>query len=434
MMPLLGLIVLGGGVWAYQFHPGVYFKILTALIIIPAKSPFIDAQQIPALVACARQGVDVFVTAPCDPLHRTLAYSPLWLRATFLPAWSAGQGVALVVAFCASLALLPPVRQAADLVPIGLATFSGMTIFALERGNMDVVMFILVAVAGWCLARHFGLRLAGYGCIALAGSLKFYPLVLFGWFLRENPRRFLALCAAALGLLIGFTWYFHAELREMVRNLPVAPSFTDAWGAREFPDGIERLLQWFFGDRSTLRTPAIATLHHPAAALLGLWGLIAGAVAVAWRLANDAATITAFRALRGDEKIFLVLGAALMCGCFFAGESLDYRGLHFLLLLPGLLALAAGAPGGRPLRRFDLTLWAILLIMWGQTLQMLVAIFSGGWTAMQGGSSAAYVFWASREIAWWWVISVLLAVIFRFVSELPVWCWLRGRPSLTPLP
>ena len=41
--------------------------------------------------------------------------------------------------------------------------------------------------------------------------------------------------------------------------------------------------------------------------------------------------------LPDPEKTFLLIGAALIIGCFFAGSSSGYRGIHLLFTLPGTL-------------------------------------------------------------------------------------------------
>src|SRR5258707_15413657 len=106
LVPLLGLSLLTLAAIGYRYDPSAYFRAMTVVMLHPYPLPFIDAQQLPALIDCWKHGVDVYVSAPCDPLHRTFAYSPLWLRATFLPAWSNWMGLALGAAFLMSLTLL----------------------------------------------------------------------------------------------------------------------------------------------------------------------------------------------------------------------------------------------------------------------------------------------------------------------------------------
>jgi len=422
LLPILGLTLLALSAFGYRYHPATYFRILTSVIISPLPEPFMDAQQIPAVIDCWRHGVDVYVTDPCDPVQRPFAYSPLWLQARFIPAWSIWMGIGLESALLLSLALLPAPPRPAGPAVMMLALCSSMPVFALERCNTDVVMFILIIAGGWFWGRSMPLRLAGFPFFALAGLLKFYPLVLFVLYLRERMAIFAALCLAGCALIAAFVWHFHAELREMSRDLPVFSYFTDAFGAAQLPGGLVTALQ-HMAARGTLRIGYVAPRRFYAAFFLGTWILLAAAaIGTGLRLAATASIRAAIAALAPDEQAFLVIGAALICGCFFAGMNDSYRGVHFLFILPGMMALAA-KPGGRV---FGVSAAGILLLMWGLTLQGLVAELSGGVAYPMGGSVAIDAYWLIHELIWWSVISVLLGILFCFIAESSIWSTLKA--------
>ncbi len=414
ILPLLGLAALGLATLAYCDAPAAYFGVLTRLMLNPWKTPFIDAQQIPAVIDCWKHGVNVYVTAPCDPLGRLMDYSPVFLWARFIPAWSIWMGLALDAAFFLSLALLPRPPGPVGALVTGLATFSSMTVFALERGNMDVVMFLLIAVGGWCWTRSPIARLLGYWLFACAGFLKFYPLVLFLLFIRERIAAFIALSLAGLFLLAGFAAAYHAILVQALLNLPQFSNFTDAFGASQLPDGLPTALPYIW--------PALAGYVPAAFAVFG--SLTIGAVALAFWLAAGQRFRANFNGLPADQRSFLIIGAALLCGCFFAGHSDSYRGIFFLFVLPGLLALAK-ARGGQI---FGVTAGAVLFVMWGLTTQLLIAKLTGGLAYPISKSVTIYLYWMIRELAWWWIISVLLGFLFCFIADSAVWRML-ARPA-----
>lgn len=407
ILPLLGLAALGLAALAFCYAPVAYFGILKWLMLNPCKTPFIDAQQIPAVIDCWKHGVNVYITAPCDPLGRLMDYSPLFLWARFMPAWSNWMGLALDAALFLSLALLPRPPGPFGFLVTGLATFSSMTVFALERGNMDVLMFLLIATGGWLWTRSPMARLLGYWLFACAGFLKFYPLVLFLLFIRERIAGFIALALAGLLLIAGFLAAYHAIVVQAIHNLPRFSSFTDAFGASQLPEGLPTALPYI--------RPALAGYVPGALAVLG--SLTTGALAIAFCLAASQRIRAGFNALRADQRGFLIIGAALVCGCFVAGHSDSYRGIFFLFVLPGLLALAR-APGGRI---FGATAGAVLFVMWGLTTQRLIAKLTGGLAYPIGNSVTIYLYWMIRELAWWWIVSVLLGILFSFVAESAVW-------------
>ena len=55
------------------------------------------------------------------------------------------------------------------------AVLSTMVVFAVERANPDILIFILVIAMLYLLRRSFFFRLAGYGVAFLAGTLKYFP-------------------------------------------------------------------------------------------------------------------------------------------------------------------------------------------------------------------------------------------------------------------
>ena len=116
-----------------------------------------------------------------------------------------------------------------------------------------------------------------------------------------------------------------------------------------------------------------------------------------------------------------MIGAALIGGCFFAGQNDSYRGIHFLFALPGLLALSARAPTRAVRVLFRVTTVAVLFVMWGIAIQQIVTGLSGGSSDPIGGSVAAYVYWIVRELSWWWIVSVFVGVLACFVAESAVW-------------
>ncbi len=429
VLPAAGLVALGIAALIYGFDTPEYERIMRLWMIVPFRTPFIDAQAVPAVVECARRGINVFISVPCDPLHRRWDYSPFWLWATFLPPWQNWMGICLDGAFFLSLALLPPARGGAGLLITALATFSSVPVFALERGNVDLIMFIFIAAGGALWARSFAWRLAGYALFAIAGFLKFYPLALFLLFIRERVGRFVALGCAGFALIAAFIWRYHAILRQAAANMPSFSDFTDAFGARQLPRGLELVIPYFL-HAAGLDWPFLVTIRAQALFAWDVWAILTvAALAFALFLAGKPVIGAAFAKLNAPERGFLVIGAALMCCNFFACENDSYRAIFLLFTLPGLLALAASAGAGRI---FGITAAAIVFVMWGLAIQLELAKLSGASAYPMAGSVAIYVYWIVHELAWWWIIAVLLAVMFCFMGQSPIWLAVRQFRQLGP--
>src|SRR6185437_2981829 len=101
---------------------------------------------------------------------------------------------------------------------------------------------------------------------------------------------------------------------------------------------------------------------------------------------------------------------------FFAGQNIDYRGIFFIFVLPGLLALARA--GGAP-RIFFRTAILIVFLMWGElfreALQHIAPTNADPiWQTVKAS------FWLLRELVWWRVIGVLLGLLIGLVARAPL--------------
>src|SRR5665213_1475536 len=219
----------------------LYQTILSHWGIVPFNFPFVDIHFVLSSRECWRQGVDVYATNPCDALGRVFNYSPALLWA---PAFNLGtvntRAAGLIVdgLFLLSLLALPAPRGLLHTVLMLFGTLSTMTVFAVERANMDLLIFALTALAGRLLLRSLAARLSAFAVISLAALIKFYPAVLLVVTLRERPRLFLAVNAVAAAMLMVFAVAYHAELALVFANLPKRLYFQDMFGAANLPHGL----------------------------------------------------------------------------------------------------------------------------------------------------------------------------------------------------
>jgi hypothetical protein len=143
--------------------------------------------------------------------------------------------------------------------------------------------------------------------------------------------------------------------------------------------------------------------------------LLAGALVLAGRLAIAPGFRLAIAALPAREMDFLVIGAVLITGCFFAGQNVGYRGILLLFALPGVLALAHSASDRRTRAVFRCTAGALIFVMWWMTFPQAIVYFGKAFSIPHQRQVLTYcVAWIVQEIAWWWLVTVFLAVVFRF--------------------
>jgi hypothetical protein len=430
-IPAIGFVALGGMAWLYATGSELYGRILTAWMFVPWKYPFIDLAAIPLWARCWQQhGYDVYTDASWASCGiGPIIYSPLWLRLTFLPtdpAWTNWLGLSVVSAFLLSLGLLPLSRLPADRAFVVLATFSAPPVFAMERANVDLIMFLLAVGAAFCLEGTLARRILGYGLMLIGGLLKFYPLVLLALLLRERLRVLLGVGLGATAIVVTTAMVFLDELRRLTPPPSGAP-FDLMWGARNIPTGFPTVMRAFLraaGAPARMIETLAGSQWLPAfLALL----LLTAALVTALRLAGRADLRGSLAAIPDRTHRFLLIGGILVVGCFFAGQNVNYRSIFLLPILPGILALTQIAPS-RSLRHiFTLTTASILCVLWEMTIRQTVASMFG----LPADSLPVYTVWVVKELAWWWLVTVLIAILIRFVAESQAWRDLR--PALRPL-
>ena len=417
---VLSLYAIMSGLWLSGAY-SLYFGALSLLGVEPFSFPFLDAHAVLAAAECGRQGVEVYLSNPCDALGRPHAYSPLWLAivpgslGTGATGWV---GASLDLLFLLSFTVVLRPRTAGELFILGAAAVSPMTVYALERANNDLVIFLLVI----CGARLFTIprpyRLFSYGLFVTAGLLKYYPLVLLVLAAREGRRDGLVIAGAVILALVFLAVAFYPDLSLAAASIPPGASFfTDAFSARNLPFGFAEAL-----GKGVSRA------------------LIAGSLLSALCGLAVARTLRTLRLL-GREQLdwaaaetqFLVIGGLLVAACFFAGQNVNYRGIFLLPVVAGLVCLHRSVKNPEVRRFCGQMIAAVLFIMWEEFFRRaLHAVISP--VPGEGLSSRAEVFfWVGRELVWWWLVIGLAALVLSYLRQSP-FAAIVGRAGVDPAP
>ncbi len=381
----------------------LYVAILDSVHVHPFPQPFLDTRFVTAQVECWRQGIDVYARNPCDPLGRTLDYSPLWLRLPFL-AWSGSAtpvfGLAVDGMFLFALFRMPwDLRGAFGVIVAVGAVLSWATMLAMERGNTDLLMFAAAVLFAYLSMRTATLRSIGYALILCVGLLKFYPLTLLALVVRENRRRAWVAGGLCAVVLLAFVAFFHAELSRIGANMASSP-FGDMFGARSLPFGVPL---WFDHPRIRDAAGVYLTLDAvgPVMAKLGLTMLAlmsAGCVLAAILFGRNPVLRDMLDRVDPAPRSLLLVGAVLCAGCFFGHQNIGYRATLLLLVLPALLVLVEVAAGNTSRLVFRSTGVLVVLVLWDG----IVSRSTPGWFIMQ--------------MAWWWIVCVLLAIVVSLLG------------------
>ncbi len=417
---VLCLYAIMSGLWLTGAH-SIYFGTLRLLGVEPFSFPFLDTHAVLAAAECGRQGIDVYLSNPCDVLGRPHAYSPLWLAivpeslGTGATGWV---GASLDLLFLLSLATVLRPHNARELFILGAAAISPTIVYGLERANNDIVVFLLVICGALMFTAPRPFRLFSYGLFVAAGLLKYYPLVLLILVAREKRRDALVAAAAAGCTLILFAVAFYLDLRAALASIPAASSyFTDAFSARNLPFGFAEALAGR-GGGILIAVSLLSALSGVAVARMLRTVRLLGREQLDWA---------------ASETQFLVVGGLLVVACFFAGQNVSYRGILLLPVLSGLVCFHRSVKD-REVRRFcGQMIAAVLFVMWEECLRRalhaVIAPIPG-----EGLSSRVEVFfWIGRELVWWWLVVGLAALVLSYLRRLPL-AEMFGKAGRDPAP
>lgn len=284
------------------------------------------------------------------------------------------------------------------LLVVGVVGISPTMLFALERANIDLVIFAMVVSVSYLFAGGPRARVTGYALVTLATMLKFYPAVLLAIAARERPVRFVVIVSACL---LALFVYVAAQYISLVRAIALVPSahwHPLAFGANLLLRGLAQMGP---------RWAPLAQIAWPA--------LLTAMLFVVVPLNRGPYLRTLLSGLDRLQSAQLLVGALLVPACFLAGQSYIYRGLFLLPILPAALTLA------RQSMLFRLVVTGVLVLSWCWVLRLPDQI--------AGLTYFDHVVWFAIQATWWALVSVLLAIVVNMLLNGAAGVWLRDQVS-----
>jgi hypothetical protein len=365
--------------------------------------PFADFDETLAAWQCHRLGVDVYLADPCDILARPHAYSPAWFFGSYTglgPADIGWIGPLLVAAFLVTVALVSDPRTYGEAAVYMAALLSQASMFAMERANIDLIMFLLVVGACVLYVRGPPGRIAAYVVIYAAAILKFYPIVAFALALNERKGRFLAIAAAAAVAVAVFVFASWHDLVELWPNIPRPWLFGNSFSGLNALEVVQALV--------LSNEPRVLGSYRVISPLLyvGVIGLLAArSLLLSPRLAGAMAGLDAAKL---PSALFLT-GAMIVVCSFFVAKNVAYRGIWLLTILPAILQLRRETA-----RRgiWNAATAVILLLLWCECFHYHL------WESAGNGWDAVFLM-TVREPVWWVFIFGLMTMLWAQMSRSP---------------
>ncbi|HUL51881.1 MAG TPA: hypothetical protein VLT83_00595 [Opitutaceae bacterium] len=382
---ILGLC-LGAAALGFLFVVHGYVKTWRLWNIPAANLPFMDFRVITAGADAHRQGLDPMVSNATDPSGRPLNYPRIWQG---LYALGIGQeqtvllGVISILLFAAGVCVFIPRPSNTDVAFILAAIFSPAVLLCVERGNTDLIVFFLLALAVASAERS---AVASVALVLVGFVLKLFPLLGLTVVLGKPRRVVITAAVVAAGVMGFYVWLTYDDLLRIN-----ALTGHDTW----LSYGMNILWMKLVAEKVSDGL-AIQILSRCAVFAAILWGIAGWWRGAGWGAGREGPGLSAFR-----------VGAACYVGTFILENNFDYRLVFLIFAIPQLLAWAGGAQGGLT-RVARLALTAIYVSLWSMVIDRLV-------TALPGG---AWLSFLVSEAAKWTVFGTLL---YLFAVSAPEW-------------
>jgi hypothetical protein len=328
-----------------------------------------------------------------DPYRRPHSYGPWWLWLGKMgferrDAW--WMGTLTLLAFVAAAAAVAAPRTPGRAAVLFLCLSSPAVLYGMERGNSDLIIFVLLVGAAWWIGRPSRAGAAAASALLLSAAvLKFYPLISAGALLARRERvvrcvGWIALTALAFGL-VGWLQqdHFRQALREAAR-----PATIFAYGVPLTPVLWEKL--------AALRLWL----------LLGIVPVLVGGALLLWRGRQE---LWHLIPLHGGRAAAAAAGGASWALCFALTSNFPYRTVLLLVLLPFWADSSRSKIGPRLTALLVVGLWLVAPKYWlslpdavaSEPLRRLVAVITGAdqtiWYVLTSALGISLLGWLWRR-------------------------------------
>lgn len=324
------------------------FNLIAFMGVPVLEHSFADLRGITSGWDCQRLGYDPFLENPCDPWGRRLIYPRTWQIFSFLNIGQAntiGLGSVLAILFyCCILILAGNTLRIKEVLIWAAVSISPKILFAIERGNSDLIIFILMMTAVYCYRQHWAFSSL---IIYFSFTLKLYPIFGIPIALEENKKRSLRVIAF---LLAGVFIYSIMNWQELITIHQLSEYRT------RFSYGNHIFIHHFsgFGDNF-----AGIHLHYRYFQLIS-WVLTILCIAAVYYWVKTTPIKTHAPSLKLDS---FRVGSSLYLGTFLMGYTYEYKMIFLAFAIPQLLEWAKQKES--PLHQTArLCLIILILVLW----------------------------------------------------------------------
>lgn len=279
---------------------------------------FADIRAITGGAESYAQGLDPMIENPGDPWQRRLNYPRVW---QILYSLGVNQshttyiGIGVILSFLVGVCLILPHASNFLIALVMAAVLSPAALLGIERGNIDLLMFLLVSISVVTVKRWHVLSTVA---VLLGFSLKLFPIFGGTVLLKVSRSLFLRYVLIIFVFATLYTFLIYSDILLIIEATPKSVNLS--YGINVF---------WMTAMRFNSSIGELARFLSPLTVLLALWWAFIALPRNDFvpESQSEAVYLDAFRA-----------GSAIYLGTFLLGNNWDYRLIFLILTMPQLVA------------------------------------------------------------------------------------------------
>ena len=373
---LLGLMIIFGLFFSWNE--------LFELVGVPmGPSLFNDSRVITAGAESYYLGFDPLLDNPMMPTKNVMNYPRIWHSLLF---WGLNQdhtiifGMVMVVLYLIGLSITMSVgSRSLGWVLVAFCATSPASLLAIERGNVDLLIFFFIVVAVVFLVR---LPILSAGLLVFSTMLKLFPVFCLPVILMQvGGRRGRLIFGLSLVVCAAYFTIIHSDL--LLINAGTPRPLDLAYGKNVFFGALSNYLNKNFE----------------------LWSWLAVLVAFSssYFIGKYWINIEPQELSALEGKGLFVAGSFIFAGTFIIGNNWDYRLIFLILTIPCAVSLICVVRDSLSKRFMCVYVSAVILLFWYLFLQKWVGITP----------PMKRLIWLLDEFSSWVVLALCLSVAFK---------------------
>ena len=316
----------------------LFFLIVTELInptVIPLIQNeityiFADWSVIINANICQEKGYDVYVNNPCDQWHRAHVYGNILLQIPYIKYFPNFYFIYLPLilnlTFFYSIISFFTFKNKIEYFCLFFVAFSVPVILAIERANIDIIIFLLVVL----ISKNRNV-LINYLILILSTISKFYPISLVIIFLFEKKLEKVAINIIVFLSIISVILFLQSE--SLIKIFNNRNQFS-GFGIYNF--SFKGGLDFLFNFNISTNNKDYNFIKYLYILLFLIVPIIVTTLLYSKNIFSNNSISKLFKDNNFENKLF-ILNSSLIIFCYFSFSNFIYREIFFLGLIPWLL-------------------------------------------------------------------------------------------------